>query len=131
LRLPEQDLAAGASGSRRLIALGPEHISYYQLTLEPNTWFHAHPPPVPDPDLAADMAEQGLEELARAGYRQYEVSAYARDGARCLHNLNYWEFGDYLGIGAGAHGKLTQESIANAAPAGVREPPNCAIPRPT
>jgi oxygen-independent coproporphyrinogen-3 oxidase len=111
--LPEQDLAQARRDLDGLIALEPEHISYYQLTLEPNTAFYAHPPPVPDPDLAADMAEQGLEDLARAGYRQYEVSAHARDDARCRHNLNYWEFGDYLGIGAGAHGKLSQERIAS------------------
>ncbi|HSO83219.1 radical SAM family heme chaperone HemW [Thiocapsa sp.] len=108
--LPEQDVAEAKQDLDALIALEPEHISYYQLTLEPNTAFYAHPPPVPDSDLAADMAEQGLEDLVRAGYRQYEVSAHARDGARCRHNLNYWEFGDYLGIGAGAHGKLTQPS---------------------
>ncbi|MFB1487229.1 MULTISPECIES: radical SAM family heme chaperone HemW [unclassified Thiocapsa] len=110
--LPEQSLAEAKQDLERLIALEPAHISYYQLTLEPNTAFYAHRPPVPDPDLAADIAEQGIEDLARAGYRQYEVSAHARDGARCLHNLTYWEFGDYLGIGAGAHGKLTQESTA-------------------
>jgi oxygen-independent coproporphyrinogen-3 oxidase len=108
--LPEQGLAEAKQDLEALLTLEPEHISYYQLTLEPNTAFHAHPPPMPDSDLAADIAEQGLEDLARAGYRQYEVSAHARDGARCRHNLNYWEFGDYLGIGAGAHGKLTQES---------------------
>lgn len=113
--LPEQDLASAKQDLEALIALEPEHISYYQLTLEPNTAFHAHPPPVPDPDLAADIGEQGLEDLARAGYRQYEVSAHARVGARCRHNLNYWEFGDYLGIGAGAHGKLTQESPGRGA----------------
>jgi oxygen-independent coproporphyrinogen-3 oxidase len=90
-----------------LIALAPEHISYYQLTLEPNTAFHANPPRLPDPDLAADLGEQGRELLVEAGYLQYEVSAYARPGRRCRHNLNYWRFGDYLGIGAGAHGKLT------------------------
>jgi oxygen-independent coproporphyrinogen-3 oxidase len=105
--LPEQDLAAARRDLEALIALEPEHISYYQLTLEPNTLLHAHPPRLPDPDLAADMAEQGMGQLAAAGYRQYEVSAYARDGAHCRHNLNYWQFGDYLGIGAGAHGKLT------------------------
>ncbi|RKT44059.1 radical SAM family heme chaperone HemW [Thiocapsa rosea] len=108
--LPEQDLPEARQDLEGLIALQPEHISYYQLTLEPNTAFYANPPAVPDPDLAADIAEQGLEVLERAGYRRYEVSAYARNGARCRHNLNYWEFGDYLGIGAGAHGKLTQES---------------------
>ena len=110
--LPGQDLAGARQDLARLIALEPEHVSYYQLTLEPNTAFHAHPPCLPDPDLAADMAEQGFEDLAQAGYRQYEVSAHARDGARCRHNLNYWEFGDYLGIGAGAHGKLTREDSA-------------------
>jgi putative oxygen-independent coproporphyrinogen III oxidase len=111
--LPEQDLAEAQRDLEGLIAMAPEHISYYQLTLEPNTGFYAHPPRIPDADAAADMAEQGQACLARAGYRQYEVSAYARDGARCRHNLNYWCFGDYLGIGAGAHGKLTQESMAN------------------
>lgn len=113
--LPEQDLGQAELDLDALIALGSEHISYYQLTLEPNTWLHAHPPVLPDGDLAAEMAEQGLEQLARAGYRQYEVSAYAQEGARCLHNLNYWEFGDYLGIGAGAHGKLTQTSATHGA----------------
>jgi oxygen-independent coproporphyrinogen-3 oxidase len=107
--LPEQDLAEARQDLEGLIALEPEHISYYQLTLEPNTAFYAQPPPLPDPDVAADMADQGLEDLAQAGYRPYEVSAHARDGARCRHNLNYWEFGDYLGIGAGAHGKLTRD----------------------
>ena len=77
--------------------MGPEHISYYQLTLEPNTLFHRAPPPLPDDDLAADMHDHGLERLAAAGYAQYEVSAHARPGRRCRHNLNYWEFGDYLG----------------------------------
>jgi oxygen-independent coproporphyrinogen-3 oxidase len=108
--LPGQNLKEAERDLDGLVSLGCEHISYYQLTLEPNTWLYAHPPILPDEDLAADMAEQGSEQLARAGYRQYEVSAYAREGARCRHNLNYWEFGDYLGIGAGAHGKLTQTS---------------------
>jgi oxygen-independent coproporphyrinogen-3 oxidase len=110
--LPGQDLAEARTDLEGLIALGPEHISYYQLTLEPNTGFHARPPPLPDSDLAADIAEQGQERLAQAGYRQYEVSAYARGGARCRHNLNYWRFGDYLGIGAGAHGKLSVQRPA-------------------
>ena len=105
--LPEQGLADAEHDLLELIALAPEHISYYQLTLEPNTWLHAHPPPLPDEDLTADMAERGEALLARAGYARYEVSAYARPGRRCRHNLNYWRFGDYLGIGAGAHGKLT------------------------
>ena len=105
--LPCQDLAQAAADLDALIDLGPEHISYYQLTLEPHTPFHAQPPAVPDLDLAADMAAAGLERLEAAGYSQYEVSAYAQAGRPCRHNLNYWHFGDYLGIGAGAHGKLT------------------------
>lgn len=106
--LPGQTLDEARDDLVDLIALAPEHLSYYQLTLEPNTAFHGDPPPdLPDPDLAADLAAQGREILAAAGYLQYEVSAYARPGLRCRHNLNYWRFGDYLGIGAGAHGKLT------------------------
>jgi oxygen-independent coproporphyrinogen-3 oxidase len=109
--LPEQTLGAAAADLEALIALGPEHISYYELTLEPNTPFHAAPPVVPDGDLAADMADAGRERLSAAGYDQYEVSAYARPDHRCRHNLNYWRFGDYLGIGAGAHGKLTDVAL--------------------
>ena len=105
--LPDQDLAQAAADLDATIALGPEHLSYYQLTLEPNTTFHQAPPPLPNDDLAADMHDQGLERLAAAGLGQYEVSAHARPGRRCRHNLNYWDFGDYLGIGAGAHAKLT------------------------
>ena len=106
--LPGQTLEQARSDLLSLIDLGPEHVSYYQLTLEPNTAFHADPPELPDADLAADMAAQGRELLAQAGYLQYEVSAYAKPGRRCRHNLGYWRFGDYLGIGAGAHGKLTE-----------------------
>lgn len=105
--LPGQSLDEARRDLEAAIVLAPEHLSYYQLSLEPNTPFQASPPLLPDDDLAADMHEQGLEILAAAGYRQYEVSAYARPGRRCRHNLNYWEFGDYLGIGAGAHGKVT------------------------
>jgi putative oxygen-independent coproporphyrinogen III oxidase len=105
--LPGQTLGEAASDLEAAIALGPEHLSYYQLTLEPNTPFHRSPPPLPDDDLAADMHDQGLERLAAADFSQYEVSAYARPGRRCRHNLTYWTFGDYLGIGAGAHAKLT------------------------
>ncbi len=90
-------------------ALGPAHVSHYQLTLEPGTPFHARPPVLPDEDAAWTMQVECVRALADAGYRQYEVSAYAREGARCRHNLNYWEFGDYLGIGAGAHGKVSVE----------------------
>ncbi len=108
--LPGQTLDEALSDLEALIALGPEHISYYQLTLEPNTAFYAKPPELPDADLMADMASQGLGLLSAADYGQYEVSAHARPGRRCRHNLNYWRFGDYLGIGAGAHGKLTDPS---------------------
>jgi oxygen-independent coproporphyrinogen-3 oxidase len=105
--LPEQNVAGAVRDVEDAIALAPEHISHYQLTLEPNTCFAAHPPPLPDDDEAWDMQERCQERLAGAGYAHYEVSAYARPGARCAHNLNYWTFGDYLGVGAGAHGKLT------------------------
>ncbi|MEA3273707.1 MAG: radical SAM family heme chaperone HemW [Pseudomonadota bacterium] len=108
--LPQQSLEQARRDLEQVLALEPEHVSYYQLTLEPNTAFHAVPPALPGEDLAADMHLLGLEHLAAAGYVQYEVSAYAQAGRRCRHNLNYWEFGDYLGIGAGAHGKLTDAS---------------------
>ena len=105
--LPEQNLAQARADLEQGLALEPEHVSYYQLTLEPNTAFHLSPPPIPGDDLATDMHLQGLEVLADEGFAQYEISAYARRGRRCIHNLNYWTFGDYLGIGAGAHAKLT------------------------
>jgi oxygen-independent coproporphyrinogen-3 oxidase len=105
--LPEQDLEGAVADVERAIALAPTHISHYQLTLEPNTAFAANPPPLPDDDHAWAMQEACEQRLAAAGYGQYEISAYARPGRRCIHNLNYWQFGDYLGIGAGAHGKLS------------------------
>ena len=105
--LPEQGLAEALTDVRRAMELKPAHLSHYQLTLEPNTEFHARPPKLPDGDSVWDMQLACQAELAAGGYAQYEVSAYAREGRRCLHNLNYWRFGDYLGIGAGAHGKLT------------------------
>ena len=105
--LPGQTLAQARRDLASAIALQPEHISYYQLTLEPNTWFHRHPPSLPDEDTGWAIQQQGLELLEQAGYEQYEVSAFARETYRCKHNLNYWRFGDYLGIGAGAHGKLS------------------------
>src|SRR5207253_6451738 len=85
----------------------PPHLSVYHLTLEPNTWFASHPPALPDDDTASDMLDLIVERTGAAGLQRYEVSAFARAGHRCLHNLNYWQFGDYLGIGAGAHGKLS------------------------
>ena len=106
--LPGQTLAMAAYDIERAIALQPAHISHYQLTLEPNTLFAARPPAgIPDDDASWDIQEHCQLLLADAGYAQYEVSAYARPGRQCAHNLNYWHFGDYLGIGAGAHGKLT------------------------
>jgi len=105
--LPEQTLDGALADVARAVALAPTHISHYQLTLEPNTAFAANPPPLPDDDHAWAMQEACEAALADAGYRQYEISAYAQAGRRCTHNLNYWRFGDYLGIGAGAHGKLT------------------------
>ena len=105
--LPAQSLEQALADVSEAIALGPAHISHYQLTLEPNTLFHKYPPALPDHDATWAMQLRCQQRLTAAGYRQYEVSAYARAGRRCRHNLNYWEFGDYLGIGAGAHGKLT------------------------
>ncbi len=107
--LPEQTLDEAVFDVRTACALGPTHISYYQLTLEPGTVFHSRPPPLPDDEAAWHIQTECQQLLAAAGYRQYEVSAYARAGAECRHNLNYWRFCDYLGLGAGAHGKLTLE----------------------
>jgi putative oxygen-independent coproporphyrinogen III oxidase len=105
--LPRQSLEEAGRDIATGIASGVGHISAYHLTLEPNTAFHHAPPPLPDDDLAADMQEQAEEGLVAAGFEHYETSAFARTGQRCRHNLNYWTFGDYLGIGAGAHGKLS------------------------
>ncbi|GGJ98822.1 YggW family oxidoreductase [Luteimonas terricola] len=106
--LPGQDLAGAAADLERAFALDPAHVSHYQLTLEPNTLFAARPPGgIPDEDAAWDIQEHCQEMLAAAGFEHYEVSAYARPGRQCAHNLNYWRFGDYIGIGAGAHGKIS------------------------
>jgi putative oxygen-independent coproporphyrinogen III oxidase len=105
--LPQQTFEQALEDVRTACSLGPAHISYYQLTLEAGTVFHTRPPELPDEDAAWQIQTAGQRLLADAGYVQYEVSAYAREGARCRHNLNYWLFGDYLGIGAGAHGKLS------------------------
>ena len=110
--LPGQTPSAALADIEQAIDHGVTHISWYQLTLEPNTIFHRSPPVLPADDLLADIQEQGHARLCQAGFGRYEVSAYARAGACCRHNLNYWHFGDYIGIGAGAHGKLT---IADAA----------------
>ncbi len=105
--LPGQDLPALARDLDTALAFQPPHLSVYHLTLEPNTWFATHPPVLPDDDTASDMLDLITERTAAAGLARYEVSAFARPGHRCAHNLNYWAFGDYLGIGAGAHGKLS------------------------
>ncbi len=105
--LPGQDLAGALADIEAAIGFGPQHLSAYHLTLEPNTAFHRAPPPLPAEDESARMQEAIEERLAAAGYRHYETSAFARPGGECRHNLNYWLFGDYLGIGPGAHGKLS------------------------
>ena len=105
--LPEQDLDAALADIDQALALQPEHLSHYQLTLEPNTLFHHQPPPLPDDDELWEIQQACQQRLARAGFEHYEISAYARDQRWCQHNLNYWQFGDYVGIGAGAHGKIT------------------------
>ena len=105
--LPDQDLAQACSDIDQAITLNPPHISLYNLTLEPNTLFAKFPPKLPDDDLVAAMQESLEAKLSAAGYERYEVSAWARPGQQSRHNRNYWEFGDYLGIGAGAHSKLS------------------------
>ena len=106
--LPGDDAEGALADLEAAAALEPAHISWYELTLEPNTAFHRRPPPrLPAEDTVIEIEERGRALLARAGYERYEVSAYARAGYRCAHNLNYWLFGDYIGIGAGAHGKIT------------------------
>lgn len=106
--LPDQTPSQALDDVRAAIALQPKHVSHYQLTLEPGTVFYHRPPPLPDQDASWEMQVECQQLLAQHGYEQYEVSAYAQPGSQCRHNLNYWEFGDYLGLGAGAHGKLTQ-----------------------
>ncbi|MEJ2454333.1 MAG: radical SAM family heme chaperone HemW [Candidatus Thiodiazotropha sp.] len=106
--LPQASEAQALEDVNIAIGLNTEHLSYYQLTLEPNTLFHHQPPQLPDEETLWSIQQEGQRLLAQAGYQQYEVSAFARPGGRCRHNLNYWRFGDYIGIGAGAHGKLTQ-----------------------
>ncbi len=105
--LPGQALADLEADVRTALSFSPPHLSVYHLTLEPNTYFAKYPPALPPEDEAWDMLDRITELTASAGLKRYEVSAYAREGHRCAHNLNYWQFGDYLGIGAGAHGKLS------------------------
>ncbi|MBD3755911.1 MAG: oxygen-independent coproporphyrinogen III oxidase-like protein [Gammaproteobacteria bacterium] len=105
--LPEQTLEEAIADVETAIAFAPPHLSHYQLTLEPNTPFYKQPPVLPDEDLAWEMQLACQSRLREAGYGHYEVSAYAKRGHECRHNLNYWQFGDYIGLGAGAHGKIT------------------------
>ncbi|MEE9326397.1 MAG: radical SAM family heme chaperone HemW [Cocleimonas sp.] len=105
--LPKQSTNEALDDLKQAIACKPSHISWYQLTIEENTLFHHNPPAVPNDDLLWEIQTQGQALLQQAGFKQYEVSAYAQNNKQCQHNLNYWRFGDYLGIGAGAHGKLS------------------------
>lgn len=105
--LPDQTLEEAQADIEAAAAFGTPHLSAYHLTLEPNTAFHRAPPPLPDADLASQMQDMVEETLAAHGYGHYETSAFAHAGRECRHNLNYWRFGDYLGIGAGAHGKIS------------------------
>ena len=105
--LPGQTMDDALADIRQAISFNPAHISLYHLTLEPNTLFAKYPPVLPDDDSAFEMLDALMAELDSAGYGRYEVSAYAKSGHRCQHNLNYWQFGDYIGIGAGAHGKIS------------------------
>ncbi|MDE9536451.1 radical SAM family heme chaperone HemW [Xenorhabdus bovienii] len=107
--LPNQTLNEALDDLRQAIELSPPHLSWYQLTIEPNTSFGSRPPVLPDDDALWDIFSQGHQLLTAAGYQQYETSAYAKAGYQCQHNLNYWRFGDYLGIGCGAHGKISFE----------------------
>lgn len=105
--LPDQSVAQALTDLDKAIELSPPHLSWYQLTIEPNTLFHSKPPKLPDDDQLWDIFDLGHQKLSQAGYVQYEISGYSKPGYQCQHNLNYWRFGDYLGIGCGAHGKLS------------------------
>lgn len=114
--LPGQTIAQALTDLSAALAFDTGHISWYQLTIEPNTVFYSQPPILPDDDYTADIADAGERLLHERGYQRFEVSAYAKPQQQCLHNLNYWQFGDYYGIGAGAHGKLSSsESVVRTA----------------
>jgi oxygen-independent coproporphyrinogen-3 oxidase len=105
--LPRQRVKEAVADMETALSYAPPHLSAYHLTLEPNTLFHKHPPPLPDDDVSAEMQDSIEQGLAAQGYQHYETSAFARPGMRCRHNVNYWMFGDYIGIGAGAHSKIS------------------------
>lgn len=106
--LPKQTMATALADIDQALALSPSHLSWYQLTLEPNTAFYSRPPTLPEEDVLADIQDAGQARLEGAGFQRYEISAWSRPGHEARHNLNYWRFGDYLGIGAGAHGKISR-----------------------
>ncbi|MBO1254182.1 radical SAM family heme chaperone HemW [Alteromonas sp. 5E99-2] len=108
--LPNQSIDNALADLHKAIAQNPPHLSWYQLTIEPNTPFYSKPPELPADDVLWDIQQQGHAILAKAGYQQYEISGYSQVGHQCNHNLNYWRFGDYIGIGCGAHGKITNAS---------------------
>ncbi len=110
--LPGQTLSDALFDLNTAVSLHPDHLSWYQLTLEPNTLFAKYPPSLPEDEQIWQIQQAGQEKLAEAGFLRYEISAYARAGKRCRHNLNYWRFGDYLGIGAGAYGKVTDPTTS-------------------
>jgi Coproporphyrinogen III oxidase and related Fe-S oxidoreductases len=105
--LPGQSVDNATTDLQQAVALAPTHLSWYQLTIEPNTAYYKSPPLLPPDDCLADIQSAGVELLQQRGYQQYEISAYSKPGKYSRHNKNYWQFGDYLGIGAGAHGKIT------------------------
>lgn len=105
--LPGQTMGEAKGDLQMALAMNPSHLSHYQLTIEPNTYFHHHPPLLPSDDRTVDIEESCRELLDQHDFERYEISAFAKPGQQCKHNINYWEFGDYLGIGAGAHGKIT------------------------
>ncbi len=107
--LPQQSYQQALADIKQAIDLKPSHISLYQLTLEPNTFFHRFPPMLPNDEVIVNMQDQCQQLLAEHNFKHYEVSAYAKNSFQCKHNFNYWQFGDYLGIGAGAHGKISQQ----------------------
>ncbi len=106
--LPEQSLDAAMADLKQALAFAPNHLSWYQLTIEQNTEFFSRPPALPEEDILVDIQDAGQQLLEGAAYKQYEVSAYSQSGQQSRHNLNYWQFGDYIGVGAGAHGKITR-----------------------
>lgn len=110
--LPDQSVSEALEDLRQAIEQQPPHLSWYQLTIEPNTQFHSKPPELPDDDVLWDIQQQGQQLIQQAGYVQYEISGYSQPEHQCQHNLNYWRFGDYLGIGCGAHGKIT-DAVGN------------------